>query len=413
MLFKTGRRSRCGSGHARRGGRIVLVFTALGLIVTACSSGGSAPSDNSAAQTGTATSSTSASVDASVAAAKQAVDVLLKTPTSLGVPGGPLTHLPSGKTAACIGVTNLATVKEECDAFTQAGKMVGINVTTISAGNGAPQDIVSAWNTIVQRKPDVVLVIGLAPNIYRSQLNSYTAGGGVVIANAANEAGAGLDDVPKGITFDFGTGRQFYNVGVAMAQLAIAKSDGKADPIVYYTPLFPAVQAVRDGFASVWNKCSGCAKASYEVIQETDIGTSLPGRVVSDLRRDPHKNWIVAGFGEIFTGIPQALQTAGLAGKVSTVYQSGTAQNFADVKSNPLAYGLPQSLGWIGWASADLAAHIFTGAPPTKKVADLKYITPAQIFTQSTAKRACLDNYDTVALPCDYQAQFKQRWGVH
>lgn len=412
MSLKRGRRWNRGAAHTRGGGRLVLVCTALGLVATACSSSGSTQSSSSGAQGRSSSSSSSASVDPSVAAAQQAVDVLLKPPTSLGMPGGPLTQLPKGKTAICVGVTNLASVKEACDAFTQAGKLVGINVTTISAGDGAPQDVLSAWNTILQRKPDVVDDIGLAPNTYRTQLNAYTAGGGVVIANAANEAGASLDSVPKGISFNFGDGRQFYNVGAAMAELAIAKSDGKADPIVYYTPLFPAVQAVRDGFASVWDKCGVCAKASYEVIQQTDIGTALPGKIVSDLRRDPKKNWVVAGFGEILTGVSQALKTAGLADKVSTVYQAGDTVNFADVKANPLAYGIPQSGGWIGWATADVAAHILTGAPPPGKLTGLDYIDPTQIFTQATAKTACLDNYGTVALPCDYQSQFKKRWGV-
>jgi ribose transport system substrate-binding protein len=353
---------------------------------------------------GTAGAASSGSV--TPATATKVVAPYIATPSSVGVSAA-LAKLPKGKTADCLETT-LASVITICQAFQQAATLLGMNVTIVHAGTTAA-DFTNAWTQILQSPPTVVVGDSFPTSTYQAQLNQYRSHGGIYIANALGNPG--VSGVPAGVSFMVATNQQFYNIGVLQASFLISQSKGKANPIFYYTKTYPVLNSEQQGFASVWNKCKTCSAAQYETVAGTEIGTTLPARMVSDLQRRPSTNWIVAGYGELLTGVPQALQAAGLNNKVQLTFQAGDAEDITQLKSGAIQYGLPQPLGWVGYVLADAAARLSTGQK-TAKTANTFAATPVQFLNPKRMNASTTDSFGQWAGPPNYAAQFQKLWGI-
>ena len=156
------------------------------------------------------------------------------------------------------------------------------------------------------------------------------------------------------------------------------------------------------------------------LFRSTDIGTNLPGQIVSALQADPELDFIVYAFGGMLYGVPDALKAAGLLDQAKAVSQAGGPLNFgfiANGEHQVAEVALASEL--LGWRAVDAAARVLLGDGPGRatprdeaKVDGHPDILagglPLQILTKDSIK-------DPAALwpgVVGFQAKFTSLWGL-
>jgi len=97
----------------------------------------------------------------------------------------------------------------------------------------------------------------------------------------------------------------------------------------------------------------------------TDIGSNLPGMIVSKLQSNPDLDMIVYAFGGMLFGIPEALDAAGLMDQAVAISQAGGPLNFGYIASGQhqvAEVAIASEL--MGWRAIDAAARILSGEGP-------------------------------------------------
>jgi ribose transport system substrate-binding protein len=127
---------------------------------------------------------------------------------------------------------------------------------------------------------------------------------------------------------------------------------------------------VQEGFkAEIELICPEC-NVQFSEIGLGDLGTNLPGQMVSALQADPTLDFIAYAFGGMMFGVPEALDAAGLVDQAQAVSQAGSPMNFqfiADGKHQSGEFALASGL--LGWRAVDIAITLFNDGSISKSPA--------------------------------------------
>lgn len=373
--------------------RVGLVGLALCVGIASCG-GDDDGTDGSSDTNDGGSSSSSALVDE--ASAK--VEELSQPLDSIGL-SEPLEALPEGKSV--IFVTNpnpvvLASVSE----FERAGEVLGLDVSTIDGGL-APDTYAAAVQTAVERDPDMIFTIGYPPDAYADIIQPYLDGGGLLLGDAF-----GTPELDPRVEAEWDTSAMLEEMTRAEANWVVADSGGDANVVYFGVPDYPVQVGQMEAFEDEMGRlCPDCT-VHMESVPATDLGTGVPGKVVSFLQRNPDTNYIVVGFGDVAVGVPEAMNAAGITG-VRGVSHKGAPANHEMVKNeNVFVTDLSHPLGAFGWYWADGVARAFAG----QEIEQVQpYGTPMQFLTAEDI------DFDTSELwdgGFDWESQFRELWGV-
>ena len=181
-----------------------------------------------------------------------------------------------------------------------------------------------------------------------------------------------------------------------------------------------SLSTVQQGFTDeIAKACPDCSVEISEVAV-TDIGTNLPGAIVSALQADPELDFIVYAFGGMLFGVPDALDAAGLTDQAKAISQAGGPLNFDFIVSGRhqvAEVALASEL--LGWRAVDAAARVLLGNGPGRAEARAEAVIdgrpdilagglPLQILTKdSIADAAAL--WPGVE---GFQDKFAALWGL-
>ena len=367
----------------------VAIGTALMLAAVACgsSSGGS----SSGGGGGGASSGNFADV-------KAAVQKALERPTSINV-----TTKIKGSPVKDKTVEWLQCSVPACVALTQPLKeaisAVGWKLTVVDAGV-TPETIKNAWSKAVSDKPDAVIASGFSRALFNPELAQLKALNIPVIdLTTADSPGNGLTAV-----FDYGP--DYLASGKRLADYALAQDGTKVNAVMVLSSAFANLGFVGQGFkAELQAKCSSCKVDSIDV-PATSIGKDLPTRVTAYFSSHPNVNWAYVGYDDMVLGLPAAMASAGLKGKVKLVTIDNEPATQAYMKNKQ---ELVASDGFPGpeimWRSVDFLLRYFgkmSTAPSTE------HNLPAWLLTGDNVPST------TAGFPlvADYQAQYKALWGI-
>jgi ABC-type sugar transport system substrate-binding protein len=170
---------------------------------------------------------------------------------------------------------------------------------------------------------------------------------------------------------------------------------------------YPSQKLAADAYASAFKSCPGCSLAEQSV-SNADLGAGkVPSLVVGYLQAHPDTNYVAFAFGDLVVGVPEALKSVGLAGKVKIVASNSDSPAFTKYQmAGSVAAQSVASVDWLGWASIDEFARISVGAPLLSD-----YLTPAYVVDSPQAAQSLLPT-DTWAGPADMQTDFKKLWRV-
>jgi ribose transport system substrate-binding protein len=278
-----------------------------------------------------------------------------------------------------------------------AAKTLGWTVDAIPGGL-SPETILNAWNLAVQNHPDAVVASGFPEVVWSSALAQLKAANipvvnGFVTDTPGNGVNAEIISLPS----------EYTNQGTAYAAYTLATDGTATNALFVYGSTFEADALLKSGYQAEQKKlCPSCGFSALNV-PESDVGTTLPSVITAYLTSHPQINFLVLGEGSFETGLPQALQTAGLANKVKIMSQYPTAASVSDLTAGKLSALVAVEQSDAMWLYIDALARVFTG----QSLAPSQASSPVWVVTPKTANKLTSPYY----IVSNYQSQFKKLWG--
>jgi ribose transport system substrate-binding protein len=357
-------------------------------------------SDSSANATGSSGSGGGAGdgIPAAIAAAKAETSPWTADQTKL-----PTTGPKAAKGKFLIAVSCGISI-EGCRAISQghveAAKALGWKTQLID-GKGAAQGWSSAIQSAIQLKPDVIALGAIDPNAVSDDLAAANkAGIKVVATTGTTEKGAP--------SVDFSNGLEGIStpIGKDSADYALGQSGKKADALVLYYPEFAASLVRRDAFVAEYKKlCPSCQYKTLPV-KIAEWGTTLPARLQATLQQNPNINWIFSPADETAVDGANAIQAAGLTGKVKVVGGNGEKQSYQRVASDPgYAAVVATSYFLASYEAVDAANRLVQGEQPAPLITQAN-----RLMDKSNVSTVPKGQYWSADF--DFQAAYKKLWGV-
>ena len=274
----------------------------------------------------------------------------LKTPTSVGITQ-PLTHKPAAATVAAIEQVQPEATQEN-NYLQQATNVLGLKLVRIKLST-SPQAPADAMDTALKDNPKVITDLAQPVRTFETQLAQAKARGIPVMETSdTDNPGNGLDST--GVNNQATTAIE----GKMAASWFVVDSGGKGQAAVYNIPEIPILGAFTTSFVS-WVKkwCPGCT-TTVDNMQAADIGTNIPGQVVTFQQSHPTYKYAIFCLGDMTLGLHAALQAAGLTGKIKIAGQAPAASDLAALKDGTETMWTAVSLPVIAWRNADTIARL-------------------------------------------------------
>ena len=242
---------------------------------------------------------------------------------------------------------------------------VGVEAATDALGwdyattshQDTPDTVASAFDAAIAAQPDVVLTSGNPREWFEPQLETLAEQGIPVVAWSLPEPYEPGD----GISVNLLTQDDYYFYGVLMADYA-AVNTSTGEILFVGLPTFPVLSIVQQGFEEeIGEVCPDCSVKVIEVAV-TDLGTNLPGLIVSELQTNPDLDMIAYAFGGMLFGVPEAIESGGLGDQAVAVSQAGGPLNFGLIAAGQhQAAEVALASELMGWRAIDAAARILAG----------------------------------------------------
>ncbi len=412
-----------GNRHTMR--RSLAALAVCGLVFAACGSDDNSSSSDTTADTTadtasagdtTAPADTTAGTDGGgssdgMAMAQERVDAFRQ----------PVTELPVSDPVAVESGKKLFYVQCSVSACTEiatgleaAAKAAGWEYETVSHQD-TPETVASAFDAAIAAKPDVVMTSGNPREWFASQLATLEEQGIPVVAWSLPEGYEPGDGVDVNLLTD----DDYYFYGVLMADYAATTSETGNISFIGL-PTFPVLSTVQQGFEDeIAVACPDCNVDITEVAV-TDIGTNLPGMVVSQLQANPDLDMIVYAFGGMLFGVPDAIEAAGLSDQAKAVSQAGGPMNFSFIKDgNHQVAEVALASELLGWRAVDAAARIMAGDGPGRADTPAQAVVDGHPDILASGLPLQILEADSITDPTalwvgveGFQDQFKALWGV-
>lgn len=360
------------------------------LAVSACSSAASTASSGGG----------DSQASADVAAAQANMAKYSSQPTAIGVTT-PMTTKPTGKTIDFVEC-GLDPCQEVGNDFAAAMKLLGVTVKIVPAGL-TPESYQAGFEQAIQNKPDGVVSTAISPQTVSAQINQLnTMNIPVIISAVSGAPHSALKATPFGDPVS-------TLIGKIGADWIIQNGGGKDINVLDLTfPVFDFEGPQYTGFSSEFKAhCVDCS--IHEIVaQPTDIGQSLPNRVVNYLQAHPDVHYVWGSFGGALQGVSQALKVAGIKG-VTLFSQGGTQLNLGEVQSGAEGATILVSFDYLSWVVADETAHLLTGG----SIADINDTSLSWFYI--VTKSNLNFSYNTLPEgpgPVNFKAQFEKLWGI-
>lgn len=262
---------------------------------------------------------------------------------------------PTGKS---VDIINCAV--PVCGLYTKAAEEAAAALgwtTKVLTTQFTPESYTATWTSVVQDKPDVLVVAAVLPSTLVQDQVAALHAAGTIILPYAGDAPAG-PDTPY--LYAAGGEAEQAQQGVVQGLIAIADAQESPDVLFLNVPSTPSAPPTGVALKEIVEEAGG----SYDelAMNTEDIGTSAPGRVVSYLQSHPDVKYVMLPWDDWISGLPQALQSAGL----TDVKIIGTAANETSVdvvESGQIFRSVVHPTAQNAWWMIDAAVRQMVGDP--------------------------------------------------
>jgi ribose transport system substrate-binding protein len=372
--------------------RFIVAAAALAVFAAGCGSSSSQKDASTARVTGSAST-------AQVATAKADMAPYVGKASAFPV-NTPLTkHLPAGSTLAYLQCPT-ATCALAGKAVAGAAKTLGLTYHPVSAGVSST-DETTALNSIIALKPKLVIIPGLNPAPFCSQIKQLvTEGVGVGTFGMVGAQACGVKAAING-------GASAALGGQLMADWVVATEGAKANVAMYVSSELAFSPDVQHGFTSQMKKlCSSCSVRIVQ-IPLSAYGSSAPSMMVGDLQRNPSTNTMVFDNEESAIGLPAALKTADLSHENEIGWGPEPA-NLSDIQSGAITAGIGVDIPTMIWETVDAATRVGTGQP--LPASEQGGVPPVEVLEKQNITFHPADGFSPYP---NFAERFAKLWGVH
>lgn len=337
---------------------VVTTLVAVALAVSLAACGGSSSTEETSTSGASATTgsspedaqSVSSNGGSDVAAAKKILAPYIGHPSPFPVTEK-LKEVPKGAT---IDYMDCGT--PVCALFWEllepAAQTMGIKLERVRAGQAA-NTVASAFETALAQKPSAVIVGAIPIELWERQGKEIQEAGIPIVTTGI------LGTEELGITAPLSGAPEGELVGKLLANYVLAEMDPGATVAVYDVPEIPVTGLIAETFSSELEAiCAECSVRAVH-IPAKEIGTTSPGTIVSDLQANPDSTVAVFASEELQTGLPAALQAAGI--EVETLGFAPTPSNLQYMKEGKETAALGLDLPVVTWTMLDQAAREIVG----------------------------------------------------
>jgi ribose transport system substrate-binding protein len=377
---------------------VLAVGAAFALMLAACgSSGGGSTSTGSSGKS----SGTSA---AQLAAARAGMTKYQAVPTAI-VQDTPLTATPPKKKVAFVACSDPNCVS--LAAYTKAAATalgwdeVTVSATATDPGSAVQQAIDSGANYIATTGYPLALFQAQAAEAKSKHIPLFFCYSTDVPGGPSNDLYSDCNDSSAAAVY-----------AKAMGDFLATDSNGKADVVEVTIPSYPILNAQTDAAkAELATNCPGCKFHTLDVTTDDAAGGKVPQDVLSYLQANPSVNYVYFTYNGLEPGVPAALKTAGLSGRVKLVGTQGHQPQFQEiVNGTSKAWtALPEQLGM--WTMVDQMARLsvnqWSQAEERKAAVPPFYLVDTPAAATSVASSA-----DGWPGPAGFQDTFKKLWGA-
>jgi ribose transport system substrate-binding protein len=387
-----------------RAGRVLsgVVVLAAAVSLAACGSAGGAAGTSGSATAASAQAAASGSgVSAQLAAAEAAVTALRAAPAGL-TGRTPLPSAPArGKT-----IVYLQCELEQCHTFqtgvAAAAQVIGWNTQTIDFTSSDLSTLIAAFATALRYNPVAVVYSGTSVAQFQAQVFPAYEKAKVPIIPIAVGATTVSSVVPAAV-FDGGYDTQASD---ALADWFIADSKAAGQALVVNVPFIDVInQAGLAIQADIKSNCSGCGATAFDATAGELADGSLVSAVVAAARKEPGLGYILLSDAALFSGLPAALESAGLSNvKVAGIGPS--TENIQDLKQGTESAFILLADQMFGWAAVDIAVRHDAGLPVAANDGGL----PLQLADSTNKEQAASDGY---IAPPNFEQLFEKLWHLN
>lgn len=365
-------------GNARTGSRVAWVVGLCLLLgaVGALSACGSSGSDSSTSSSGSSGGDGAAVSAAQLKVAEQRTAKESQRPTSIGITT-PLKKLPPKGDQVAMPSATSATWLTYINRIKEAFGLLGFKINVYSFQQNQ-DSIRSALSSAVSDKPVGVVLNNLPLEFRRPETQKWVSEGLPILANGST------DKNEKNLVNYIDGDIVGENTQQAVDWM-VASAKGKPVNLVYFTD--NTLPCCKDQAPYVEKRlkeyCPTKCKFHKMEIQLADVGTKLPGQIVSYLQANPDYNYGLFILGDHAVGLPAALKGSGLAGKFKFCTTSGTEANYQYIEDGQQACDVSYDDAGAAYMGADLFARALTGqsiAENQKWRQDTQIITKDNIF---------------------------------
>lgn len=283
--------------------------------------------------------------------------------------------------------------------FQDAAEAVGWSVSVIDFSSTDPESVIASFNQAVDAAPDGIAITGVPATAYEEPLQrAKDAGIPVAIGAVAGVEVGGMDG--NGIIANVSSVNNSLAAAAMVADYVIADSGGEANVAIFTVEDFPIVKAQTDGVAEyIEANCDGC---SARIVNQAvaDIGTVVPGAVVSVLQEDPSIDYVYFGFGDLSRGVAPAIADAGFDAKL--VGYGPFNESYQRLIDGEEAAWAGASNRATGWDLVDGFARYFAGDDLSDDRLQL-----LQLFTADSPPSS-----DDPGIPENFEDLYLELWGV-
>ena len=370
--------------------RITALLTTLAAALFVAAGCGSSSNDSS----GASSSQASGDVSAGLAKAEAVVKQASARPSTIGITKPIGKAVPAGKKLAFISC-GVEACNVQGKIIAQGAKDLGWTASMI-ATDGSPEKLQGAFDTALRNGADAVILNAVNRAAVAKQIAEAKKKGVAFVTCCS------IEKTGDGILYNTSTADQNDEIGTDLAAQVIADTKGKANTLYVNISAFQILANLGTSFKQSYQAyCAACSIASID-IPLTSLGKDAPDRIVSYLRSHPKVNYVVLSVSDALgTGLPAALQAAGLGGKVKIVGQGGGTQIFQYISGGQVQSIVPFDYYAVDYLMLDALARHFAGAPIEKTA-------PPRWLMGKTGLPSTSDLFPVVA---DYRDQFLKLGG--
>jgi ribose transport system substrate-binding protein len=337
--------------------------------------------------------------DDPAAAAAERVASFLEPATSIGIDEPIAGEIPTDVKVFWLegNIQSILPITEGIEGATEA---LGWELTTLSYDPSDPQGPSAAMQQAVDGGASVILVSGQTVDILGTGLEAAQAAGIPVIELYSTDAVGGEEN---GIYANIGSPAYSEASYPLLADLIIADSGGTATTLLVSVPDFAILNVATDAVNAQFDaQCPECTVESLDLSIADLTSGATSSQVVSAIQSNPDIGYVFVTFGDLATGLPEALESADM-GDVKLV---GHVPNPEQLQS--LADGT--SFAWIplprpesGWAAVDAALRVLVG----QEVGEAHEVLPIEVWTTDNVPQPV----EEFRGPAGFEDQFLALWG--